>query len=88
MPEYGMSPTRLVCAGLVLTSVVTAPLAAQAPGAPASDAALAHARALLASTPLVDGHNDLPWAIRESSKAPRDVDAYDLSAYPMKGGSN
>jgi membrane dipeptidase len=53
-----------------------ATLGAQAPAAP--DAALAHARALLASTPLVDGHNDLPWAIRESRTAPRDVDAYDL----------
>jgi membrane dipeptidase len=26
----------------------------------------------------VDGHNDLPWAIREHEKAPRDVAAYDL----------
>ena len=26
----------------------------------------------------IDGHNDLPWAIRESRTAPRDVDAYDL----------
>ena len=31
-----------------------------------------------ASAPLIDGHNDLPWAIRESKTAPRDVDAYDL----------
>ena len=45
---------------------------------PTTDAALAHARTLLASTVLVDGHNDLPWAIRESKVAPRDVDAYDL----------
>jgi membrane dipeptidase len=55
-----------------------ATLGAQTPSPPPSDAALAHARALLASTPLVDGHNDLPWAIRESKTAPRDVDAYDL----------
>ena len=54
-------------------------LGAQAPSRlPSADAALAHARALLATTPLVDGHNDLPWAIRESKTAPRDVDAYDL----------
>ena len=39
---------------------------------------LAHAKALLATTPLVDGHNDLPWAIRESQTAPRDIEAYDL----------
>ena len=31
------------------------------------DPALLHARRLLASTPLVDGHNDLPWTIRESA---------------------
>ena len=43
-----------------------------------SDAMLAHARKLLQSTPLIDGHNDLPWAIREFKTAPRDVKAYDL----------
>lgn len=53
-------------------------LQAQAPAAKPSADALAHAKALLAATPLVDGHNDLPWAIRESKTAPRDVDAYDL----------
>jgi membrane dipeptidase len=42
------------------------------------DAALLHARKLLASTLLIDGHNDLPWMIREDPKAPRDVEAYDL----------
>jgi membrane dipeptidase len=29
---------------------------------------------------VIDGHNDLPWAIRESATAPRDVEAYDLRA--------
>lgn len=33
---------------------------------------------VLASTPLVDGHNDLPWAIRNHDEAPMDVAAYDL----------
>ena len=42
------------------------------------DAALARARALLQRAILVDGHNDLPWAIREYEKAPLDVEAYDL----------
>jgi membrane dipeptidase len=42
------------------------------------DAELAHARKLLQSAILVDGHNDLPWAIRESKTAPGDVKAYDL----------
>ncbi len=30
-----------------------------------SDAALLHAKELLRSTPLIDGHNDLPWLIRD-----------------------
>src|SRR5512132_569948 len=62
---------------LILTAILLA-----LPGAAfaAEDPALRHARALLASTPLIDGHNDLPWAIRESEKAPHDVAAYDLRA--------
>ena len=39
---------------------------------------LARARRILQTTPLIDGHNDLAWAIREDSVAPRDVAAYDL----------
>jgi membrane dipeptidase len=41
-----------------------------APGerATADDAALRHARDLLARVPLVDGHNDLPWVIREEAQ--------------------
>jgi membrane dipeptidase len=39
---------------------------------------LARARRLLARQPLIDGHNDLPWAIRMAPDAPRDVAAYDL----------
>ena len=50
-----------------------APAAAQQP-----DAALERARRVLASVPLVDGHNDLPWAIRDARDHPRDVAAYDL----------
>lgn len=49
--------------------------------AAAEDAALVHARALLKRTLLIDGHNDLPWAIRESKTAPSDVVAYDLRAH-------
>jgi membrane dipeptidase len=42
------------------------------------DAALERARRVLRAHPVIDGHNDLPWAIRESVDAPRDVEAYDL----------
>ncbi len=65
---------------LILLPLFVSPLASQAPAGKALTAAdpLAHAIEILKSTPLVDGHNDLPWAIRESKTAPRDVDAYDL----------
>src|ERR1041384_6995660 len=33
---------------------------------------------VLRAAPVVDGHNDLPWRIREDTVHPRDVDAYDL----------
>lgn len=42
------------------------------------DINLDRAMRVLRSTPLVDGHNDLPWAIREHEMRPRDVEAYDL----------
>ncbi len=67
---------------LVLLSLAAAACAAPAGSgaapAPAVDPHLAVAYRVLAATPLVDGHNDLPWAIRESKTHPRDVDAYDL----------
>jgi membrane dipeptidase len=43
-----------------------------------SDPHLARARRVLRLTPLIDGHNDLPWAIRTDSGARRDVEKYDL----------
>jgi membrane dipeptidase len=66
-----------------------ASLGAQARPAPMSDAQhLAKVRRVLATTPLVDGHNDLPWYIREEFKAaPRDVDAYDLRK-PTEGNTD
>jgi membrane dipeptidase len=43
-----------------------------------SDPYLERAKRLLRQTPLIDGHNDLPWRIREDSIARGSVDAYDL----------
>jgi membrane dipeptidase len=57
---------------ILLALVMTASLSAQ------SDPPLDHARKLLSRTPLIDGHNDLPWEIRTSRAAPRDVSANDL----------
>ena len=59
---------------LPLALAVAGPALAQQP----TDPYLRRARAVLARTPLIDGHNDLPWRIREDSLHPRDVDAYDL----------
>jgi len=62
---------------LVAAVLIGAPAAAQ------EDAALKHARALLKTVPLIDGHNDLPWEIRTSKTAPMDVPAYNLSAQTL-----
>jgi membrane dipeptidase len=45
------------------------------------DAALRHAREILRDAPLVDGHNDLPWVIREDPKAKGNVLLYDLRGH-------
>jgi len=42
------------------------------------DPALAVALRVLDGTPLIDGHNDLPWAIRGAEEDPSDVEAYGL----------
>ena len=54
------------------------PLHAQAGSPAADDKYLARAKRILRQTPLIDGHNDLPWRIREDSVARGNVDAYDL----------
>jgi membrane dipeptidase len=41
-------------------------------------AALRHAGRLLSRHPVIDGHNDLPWTIRNDSKARGNPAAYDL----------
>lgn len=63
----------LAVAGLALAAPV---VEAQQPKS--ADAALERALRVLAETPLIDGHNDLPWAIRKNKDAPHDVAAYDL----------
>ena len=65
--------TAALCA---LAATVFAALAAVA--AHAEDAAIVEARAILARHPLIDGHNDLPYVIRERGDPPRDVAAFDL----------
>lgn len=62
----------------MLATAACAPTLQQAREAPISDPNLARAIHVLSTTPLIDGHNDLPWAIREDSIARMDVDRYDL----------
>src|SRR5213596_3706133 len=62
---------RIVLLALIAAS---ATLGAQTP----SDPAMARALRALAAQPVVDGHNDLPWRIREDTLHPMDVEAYDL----------
>jgi membrane dipeptidase len=47
-------------------------------GQAADDPLTSRAQRLLQKAILVDGHNDLPWAIRTYEQAPGDLDAYDL----------
>ncbi len=84
---------RAFASALVVTALTASVVAAQGVKAasmatqPLQNADLptrvAHVRALLKATPVVDGHNDLPWAIRETKNNPRDVIAYDLRATPQ-----
>jgi len=63
--------------------VLAAALLLPAPSAVAQeDPHMAKALRVLASTPLIDGHNDLPWAIRGSETAPHDVNA---PAHDLRG---
>jgi membrane dipeptidase len=61
-----------------LALAVTAPLAAQKPAAATTDQYMARALRVLRAHPVIDGHNDLPWRIREDKVHPQDVEAYDL----------
>ena len=69
---------RWLISGLLLLSV-PATVSIQAQTAPVPTARdLARAKRILSETPLIDGHNDLPWRIREDSIAKGNVDAYDI----------
>jgi membrane dipeptidase len=62
-----------------LAALLATPFLALPPGADARQAADPHletALRVLQSTPLIDGHNDLPWQIRNHGPAPHDVAAY------------
>ena len=60
----------LVSVPLCCTLLLASPIRQQ-------DDAMVRARALLKKAPLIDGHNDYPWALRE--KAERDLDKLDIA---------
>jgi len=62
----------------LLSVVPAASLVAQNGSSANADKYLTRAKHVLSGTPLIDGHNDLPWRIREDSIARGNVDAYDL----------
>ena len=80
-----MRPFRQFPLAALLAALAFPPaIAAQAPTPPApapepSARDFARAHRVLRSTPLIDGHNDLPWEIRRQADHPLDVDAYDLA---------
>jgi membrane dipeptidase len=58
---------------LIAVSLLALPAAAMTQG----DALLSRARALHKQVPLIDGHNDYPWALRENAE--RDLDKLDIT---------
>ncbi|MCR5873553.1 dipeptidase [Phenylobacterium sp. J426] len=75
--------TKLLC-----TAALLALLATSAAAQPSDAALAARVDRVLAKTPLIDGHNDLPWAIRERFDGKMDkVDlARDTKALPAPAG--
>ena len=61
---------------LAILSSFVAPRAAHAQAG--ADPNMARALRVLRTAPVMDGHNDLPWRIREDTVHPMDVEAYDL----------
>jgi len=60
---------------LALFLLTTSPAPAH-PQAPSPDPHMETALRVLTTTPIIDGHNDLPWQIRNFDDAPMDVGAY------------
>ena len=70
-------PKSLTAAAVLALSA--APAFAQA--SRSSDPYMARAIRVLTAQPIVDGHNDLPWRIREDKGHPMDVEWYDLRGH-------
>ena len=66
--NINVSPSVIVCVFACLYACA-ATAADSAQNERGDAAALQHARELLQATPLIDGHNDLPWLIREEANS-------------------
>lgn len=62
----------------VAAAIATALAASAAAQTAKPDPYMARAIHVLSVAPVMDGHNDLPWRIREDTVTPHDVEAYDL----------
>ena len=71
-----MTGYSLIAAVALLASAAWAAAQPLAPGQ-GPDALLPRARAILQSSPLIDGHNDYPWEVREAARG--DLDKLDIS---------
>ena len=69
---------RLHTSLFALALAIPAAACAQATERAPVDPHRAVAERVLRGSPLIDGHNDLPWRIREDSAHARDVERYDL----------
>jgi membrane dipeptidase len=78
MASIFIQRTTTVTKDLFLSILLSGLTLSASAEAQTEDDALEHAREILRTTPLIDGHNDLPWTIREYAEAPRDVEAYDI----------
>ncbi|MDX1494283.1 MAG: dipeptidase [Longimicrobiales bacterium] len=70
LADLAARPALVVLLGLVVLPALAVPTDALAQETPAEVV-----RRVLDRTPLIDGHNDLPWAIRNSEAGPHDVEA-------------
>ncbi len=77
---FNRRAASLLSAALLVIAGSVSSADGQTKGAP-DDKYLLRARRILKTTPLIDGHNDLPWRIREDTIARGNVDAYDLRTH-------
>jgi len=84
MTSRSVYNSRAAASAIAVTLLVIAATAgsvhAQTIASP-NDRYLVRAKRILKTTPLIDGHNDLPWRIREDTIARGNVDAYDLRTH-------